>query len=71
VSVPASRVPQGFDMDDLAELFIAASVETHEGEGVQVSRSSDNKCGRCWRLLPSVSEEGALCDRCADVVSEE
>ena len=71
VSVPASRVPQGFDMDDLAELFIAASVETHEGEGVQVSRSSDNKCGRCWRLLPSVSEEGALCGRCADVVSEE
>ncbi|MEL7687380.1 isoleucine--tRNA ligase [Citromicrobium bathyomarinum] len=71
VSVPASRVPQGFDMEDLAELFIAASVETHEGEGVKVSRSSDNKCSRCWRLLPSVSEEGALCGRCADVVSEE
>ena len=68
VSVPASRVPQGFDMDDLAELFIAASVATHEGEGVTVSRSSCNKCGRCWRLLPSVSEDGDLCDRCEKVV---
>ena len=69
VSVPKGAVPEGFDMDDLAELFIAASVSTHEGEGVKVSRSSDNKCGRCWRLLPSVSEDGALCDRCEEVVN--
>ncbi|GAB5348841.1 isoleucine--tRNA ligase [Alteriqipengyuania sp. 357] len=69
VSVPAASVPQGFDMDDLAELFIAASVETHEGGGVKVSRSSCNKCGRCWRLLPSVSEDDALCSRCEEVVS--
>jgi len=69
VSVPKGAVPEGFDMGDLAELFIAASVSTHEGEGVTVSRSSDNKCGRCWRLLPSVSEDGALCDRCEEVVN--
>ncbi|MBB3034467.1 isoleucine--tRNA ligase [Alteriqipengyuania lutimaris] len=68
VSVPAKSVPEGFDMDDLAELFIAASVATHEGEGVTVTRSSCNKCGRCWRLLPSVSEDGDLCDRCEKVV---
>ena len=68
VSVPQQAIPQGFGMEDLAELFIAASVSTHEGEGVTVSRSSDNKCGRCWRLLPSVSEDGELCDRCEEVV---
>ncbi|MAS85010.1 MAG: isoleucine--tRNA ligase, partial [Erythrobacteraceae bacterium] len=69
VSVPKGAVPEGFDMGDLAELFIAASVSTHEGERVTVSRSSDNKCGRCWRLLPSVSEDGELCDRCEEVVN--
>jgi len=69
VSVPKQAVPEGFGMDDLAELFIAASVSTHEGEGVKVARSSDNKCGRCWRLLPSVSVDGDLCDRCEEVVN--
>jgi len=27
-----------------------------------------HKCGRCWRHLPEVSDDGALCDRCEDVV---
>jgi isoleucyl-tRNA synthetase len=37
---------------------------------VTASRSSEDKCGRCWRLLPSVAEDGALCDRCEAVVAE-
>ena len=53
----------------IAELFIAASVATHDGEGVTVTRSSCNKCGRCWRLLPSVAEDGDLCSRCEEVVN--
>tara|TARA_R100000049_G_C1946674_1_gene92094 strand:- start:959 stop:2407 length:1449 start_codon:yes stop_codon:yes gene_type:complete len=69
VSVPAQAVPEGFGLDDLAELFIAASVETHEGDGVTVTRSSCNKCDRCWRLLPSVAEDGDLCSRCEEVVN--
>ncbi|WP_370178930.1 isoleucine--tRNA ligase [Alteriqipengyuania sp.] len=69
VSVPQQAIPQGFGMEDLAELFIAASVSAHDGEDVKVSRSSNNKCGRCWRLLPSVSVEGALCDRCEEAVN--
>ncbi|MEL7739372.1 isoleucine--tRNA ligase [Citromicrobium bathyomarinum] len=69
VSVPAQAVPEGFTLDDLAELFIAASVATHDGEGVTVTRSSCNKCGRCWRLLPSVAEDGDLCSRCEEVVN--
>jgi isoleucyl-tRNA synthetase len=51
---------------DLAELFIVSSVA--QGQGTKVSRTTDQKCGRCWRHLPEVVEDGALCARCAEVV---
>ncbi|UOR16235.1 isoleucine--tRNA ligase [Qipengyuania aquimaris] len=70
VTVPASAVPQGFSDDDLAELFITASVTRGDSDEVTVSRTDENKCGRCWRLLPSVPEDGALCDRCEPVVAQ-
>ncbi len=63
VTVPASA-PEG----DLAELFITATVTRGQGEDVTVTPSTDHKCGRCWRHLPEVSEDGDLCDRCDDVV---
>ncbi|PZT88790.1 MAG: isoleucine--tRNA ligase, partial [Citromicrobium sp.] len=69
VVVPASAVPEGFTDDDLAELFITASVTRSDSDAVSVTRTDENKCGRCWRLLPSVAEDGALCDRCADVIA--
>ncbi|MEB3416253.1 isoleucine--tRNA ligase [Alteriqipengyuania sp. WL0013] len=69
VAVPASAVPEGFADAQLAELFITASVTRHDSDEVTVTRSTDHKCGRCWRLLPEVSEDGALCDRCAEVVA--
>jgi len=28
-----------------------------------------HKCGRCWRHLPDVQEDGALCGRCEDVLA--
>ena len=70
VTVPADRVPEGFSDADLAEAFITASVTRTDSADVTASRSSDDKCGRCWRLLPSVAEDGALCDRCEAVVAE-
>ncbi len=36
----------------------------------EIGRSTDHKCGRCWRLLPEVSEDGDLCARCDDVVAQ-
>ncbi|MFA6112902.1 MAG: isoleucine--tRNA ligase [Sphingomonas sp.] len=51
----------------LAELFIVAKVTT--GDAVSVTRTAFHKCGRCWRHLPDVAEDGALDDRCAKVVS--
>ncbi|UIP07409.1 isoleucine--tRNA ligase [Erythrobacter sp. SDW2] len=70
VIVPAGAVPEGFSDADLAELFITASVTRSDSDTVTVTRSTDHKCGRCWRLLPEVAEDGALCGRCADVVGE-
>ncbi|WP_228242486.1 isoleucine--tRNA ligase [Porphyrobacter sp. GA68] len=69
VVVPASLVPPGFDAADMAELFITASVACDDNDQVRVTRTSHEKCGRCWRLLPEVAEDGALCDRCDTVVS--
>ncbi len=73
VAVPAAEVPEGFSDADLAELFITASVARGDSAGVPgtvtVTPTSDHKCGRCWRLLPEVAEDGALCRRCEDVVA--
>jgi isoleucyl-tRNA synthetase len=64
-------------LDDLprdgsfAEYCIVAKVEfdmAHDGPPA-VTASADHKCGRCWRLLPEVSEDGALCGRCEDILA--
>ena len=34
-----------------------------------VTKTDNHKCGRCWRYLPEVTEDGALCARCEDVVN--
>ncbi|MBX7501173.1 isoleucine--tRNA ligase [Qipengyuania sp. YG27] len=70
IVVPAAAVPEGFSDADLAELFITASVTRGDSDAVTVTRTSESKCGRCWRLLPSVAEDGDLCDRCEDVVAQ-
>ncbi len=64
VNVPASA-PEG----DLEELFISATVTRGQGDSVTVTRTAHHKCGRCWRHLPDVAEDGALCGRCEDVVA--
>ena len=52
---------------DLAEIFIVSAV--HTGQPTSVRRTSHHKCGRCWRHLPEVAEDGALCSRCDQVVN--
>ena len=69
VTVPASAVPEGVTDEQLAELFITGTVTRGKGDGVTVTKSSDSKCGRCWRLLPDVPEDGALCGRCDSVIA--
>jgi isoleucyl-tRNA synthetase len=54
------------DADLLAEAFIVAAVTP--GDVLSVARTAYRKCGRCWRHLPEVAVDDALCTRCADVV---
>ncbi len=51
---------------DLAEIFIVSAV--HHGTETSAKKTTNHKCGRCWRHLPEVVEDGALCARCEDVV---
>ncbi len=60
-------LPEGDLLPDLAELFITGPVQT--AERLTVRKSDLNKCGRCWRHLPEVVEDGDLCARCEDVVN--
>jgi isoleucyl-tRNA synthetase len=56
--------------EDLAETFIVSQVEIQpDMDQMVVTKSEYEKCGRCWRLLPEVTEDGALCARCEDVVN--
>ncbi len=56
----------GFDeICIVSELSAAAG----DGDGIAISRTEHEKCGRCWRHLPEVREDGALCARCEDVVN--
>ena len=63
VTVPADALEA-----NLAELFISATVRRGQGGAVSVSRTDQHKCGRCWRHLPEVAEDGELCARCEDTV---
>lgn len=54
---------------EFAEVAIVARVTMGEGDGIVVRPSDWHKCGRCWRLLPEVTEDGTLCHRCDEVLT--
>ncbi|WP_194954465.1 isoleucine--tRNA ligase [Sphingopyxis solisilvae] len=35
----------------------------------EIEPTTDHKCGRCWRHLPEVTEDGNLCNRCETVLN--
>jgi isoleucyl-tRNA synthetase len=53
---------------ELAELFIVSAVKS--GQELRVTKTTNHKCGRCWRLLPEVKSDGDLCDRCTEVLDD-
>src|SRR4051812_14314298 len=59
----------GLDPEELKEIYIVSEVVPGESDSIEVTRSDHLKCGRCWRLLPEVPEEGGLCGRCEEVVN--
>ncbi len=50
----------------LEEIFIVSVARA--GDELAVTRTENHKCGRCWRHLPEVVEDGALCNRCDTVL---
>jgi isoleucyl-tRNA synthetase len=58
-----------------AGLAAAAGAQFTEPEGsavIETQRAGGVKCDRCWRYVPSVSDQdpSGLCDRCVDALSE-
>jgi isoleucyl-tRNA synthetase len=68
-------VPQGeenaIDLDEetLKEIYIVSELEAGDTDRIEVTRTQRLKCGRCWRHMPEVDEEGGLCGRCGEVVN--
>nr|WP_294849478.1 isoleucine--tRNA ligase [uncultured Sphingomonas sp.] len=60
-------VPGDGDPALLEELFISSTV--HHGDAIKVAKTDNHKCGRCWRHLPEVREDGDLCNRCETMVN--
>ncbi|MDK2770457.1 MAG: class I tRNA ligase family protein [Sphingomonas sp.] len=50
----------------MEEIFIVSVVRA--GGELAVTRTENHKCGRCWRHLPEVVEDGSLCNRCDTVL---
>jgi isoleucyl-tRNA synthetase len=63
VTVPALPLPA----EALEEIFIVSQVS--EAQEIAVTRTENQKCGRCWRHRPEVVADGALCSRCAEVAA--
>jgi isoleucyl-tRNA synthetase len=57
------------DEESLKEIYIVSELEAADTGGIEVTRTERLKCGRCWRHMPEVEEEGGLCGRCAEVVN--
>ncbi len=71
-----------FEGVDPAEVFRTSGATLQGGEGpseafrlpeaagvaVDPAKALGHKCARCWRILPEVKADGALCLRCEPVV---
>jgi isoleucyl-tRNA synthetase len=57
------------ELSELAEIYIVSEVAQAQSETIEVTKSDFLKCGRCWRLLPEVGEDGGLCARCEGVLN--
>jgi isoleucyl-tRNA synthetase len=60
--LPALADPEQFEVFKASGFADKGVFVTHE-------RTTHHKCGRCWRHLPKVTEDGSLCGRCDDVVN--
>jgi isoleucyl-tRNA synthetase len=54
------------------EISIVSQINVFEGEDikVEVQVAEGQKCERCWKVMPEVTEEHPVCDRCNTVVKD-
>ena len=69
-----SEVTARIDKEELEEFFILSDLTIEQGKEVSaaVTKTSYQKCARCWRHRASVGKSKAhpdLCDRCEAVVN--
>ncbi|ASR52839.1 isoleucine--tRNA ligase [Blastomonas fulva] len=63
--------------EEFEELLIVSSAQVTgfaddsvaETKVIEVTRTTNHKCGRCWRHLPELTEDGNLCDRCTEMLA--
>jgi isoleucyl-tRNA synthetase len=70
VKLTAASAPSDLDKWLAAETYrgftgVGKSLEY----GLTAALTGNHKCGRCWRYLPEVRDDGELCARCEDVVN--
>jgi isoleucyl-tRNA synthetase len=59
------------ETNDGPEVFISAAVDVNfQNKEIKVTKTTHHKCGRCWRHLPEVTDDGALCGRCDAVLAQ-
>ena len=71
IGLPDDRDRPDVTSEELAELLIVSDVgleHAAHGPVAVVHRTDFHKCGRCWRHLPEVADDGELCRRCESVV---
>jgi isoleucyl-tRNA synthetase len=71
----AKQLPMLFIVSDVELRPAPDDVEAHAEARprVTIERAEGVKCERCWRIVPTVSNEPAfagLCDRCQDAIAE-
>ena len=67
-SVIVSRPTDGFTMSSTNQSDPEGPYQ-YAGATISGFVSTNHKCGRCWRHLPEVTEDGALCGRCDTVLN--
>ncbi len=69
-----SEVTTKIDKEELEEFFILSdlTIEQAKEASASITKTSFQKCARCWRHRPTVEKSEAhpdLCDRCEAVVT--
>jgi isoleucyl-tRNA synthetase len=71
LTLAEDEAAEAVDSVEFDEICIVSDLSAARGDtdAVTIARTDRDKCGRCWRHLPDVEEDGALCARCEEVVN--